>query len=314
MKKILVFGSVNMDHVYYVDKLPNKGQCILSKSFNTFCGGKGANQAIAISRLNGNVEMVAMVGADDNGEKAIENLKANNVKTSNVEINHKIPTGVANIIVDDNGDNILIVNVGANFAFTKNDINKYKKLIDDYDIVVSQLEISLDFIEELLKYASLAQKIVILNPGPALKIKDEILKYCDFIIPNESELAILIGEKYSEDLEVIKTYAKSLQLISKKNIIVTLGDKGSIFVDINNNISIIDAYKIKCVDATAAGDTFIGGFVLKLALDVNIKEAILFATAASALTVQKKGAQVSIPNYKDVEEFIKKQGKVNIHE
>ncbi|QGS51624.1 ribokinase [Spiroplasma tabanidicola] len=306
MKKIITTGSIGVDYVFLVDKLPNKGQSIISKKFEVFCGGKGANQAVSLGKLGASVKMIGHVGNDENGNISIKNLMDNSIDTKYVKKVSNYTTQIANIVVDDNGDNLLIVDVGANFSFTREEVEDYKHLIDEADIVLTQLETSIEFIEEFLKYAKEKNKIVILNPGPAKLISKDLIQCCDFITPNETELCILLNKEYTEDFETLKKYAFELQDISQKNVIVTLGINGSMWINEKKEFKKYEAYKIKAVDATAAGDTFMGGFTTYLAMNKNIDECIRYATAASALAVTKLGAQSSIPSKKEVEEFIKK--------
>ncbi|AAT75998.1 ribokinase [Mesoplasma florum L1] len=308
MKKILTMGSIGVDHVFNVDKLPNKGQSIISKNFNIFFGGKGANQAVAAAKLGADVKYIGHVGNDDAGLHAIENLVKNKIDASYIKKINNINTQVANIIVDDKGDNLLIVDTGANFTFLKDEINEYKELIDHSDILLTQLETNLEFVEDFINYGHSKNKLIILNPGPAKVISNKIIEKCDFITPNESEICILLGKEYTENYELLKKYAYELWDINKKNVIVTLGENGSIWIDEKGELHKFEAYKVKAVDATACGDTFMGGISAYLAQDKTIEEAIKFATAAASLAVTKMGAQSSLPELKEVHEFIKKNG------
>jgi len=302
MKKVLVFGSINIDLVFDVKQLPLKGQTIFSKKYETFFGGKGANQAVALGKMGSKPTMIGQVGLDPNGKEAILNLNKNNVQTSLIKQHLTLPTGVAGILVDENADNVIIVESGSNMAFTADDAQNYLEEIKNHDIILSQLEIPLEFVFAVFKEAKKLGKITVLNPAPGTKLTEEQIKSCDFIIPNETELALVLGEEISEDYEEIKRQAIKLQQISGKHVITTLGKNGSLYVG-PNKILKIDAIKVNAVDATSAGDTFIGAFIHMQANNKTIEESIELANYAAALTVTETGAQPSIPTFELVEMF-----------
>ncbi|WP_338983815.1 ribokinase [Spiroplasma endosymbiont of Othius punctulatus] len=303
MKKVLVIGSVNIDLVFTSPRLPLKGETLMGYEMNKFFGGKGANQAYALGRMNADVTMIGKVGDDEFGHGSIENLKSAGVKTQGVFVGDKQNTGMANIIVDDNGDNVILLVPGSNVEWKKGSLtSEHKKMIDECDIVVTQLEMDISFITEFIEYAHSKNKLIVLNPGPAQVLDKNLIKKCSLIVPNETELYTLMGLTYGEDINDLKVKAKEFVLEHGVALIVTMGSHGSIYIDKNETIE-QSAYKVKAVDTTAAGDTFIGSYISEIAIGKAIKEALDFASRASSLTVSKPGAQVSIATRSDVEKF-----------
>ncbi|ATZ17127.1 ribokinase [Williamsoniiplasma luminosum] len=309
MKIILTFGSIHIDLVYSVKELPLKGQTVVSKKFETFFGGKGANQAVAIRRMGTDLTMIGKVGDDANGDKTIENLITNQINVDLISKVKGVATGVGWVVVDEHANNIIITDLGADKEFKAQEVQNYLKEIEKSDLVLTQLETTREFTFEFLKQAKKLGKTTILNPGPAIKLTPEEIKSCDFIIPNETEIAIVLGEEVSDDFETIKNQAIRLQKISNKHVIVTLGENGSLYVG-PDTIKKFNAVKVNAIDPTAAGDTFIGAFAHMLAHEKSIQEAIEFATYASALTVTKSGAQSSIPTLELVNMFIQSYNKI----
>ena len=209
-------------------------------------------------------------------------------------------TGIAKIIVEENGQNRILVVSGANMDVDRAYIDRHMDIINEADILVTQLEIPMDTVEYALKKAKEAGKTTILNPAPAAPLNDEIIRNSDIIIPNESELGIITGMP-TNTLEEIEAAARKLLNMGVKELIVTLGSQGSLHLNKKGSV-MHTAYKVKAVDTTAAGDSFIGGLVRNIQAD-NLDEAIEFATKVSAITVTRKGAQISIPTIEEVENF-----------
>lgn len=302
MKKALVIGSLNMDITAKVKNLPKLGETIFSNNFYESCGGKGANQAVAISKLGMKTEMIGMVGTDEQGENLINNLKKYNVKSDNI-IRRPGLTGRAIILVDENGNNSIVVIPGNNFKITEKDIDEKVNIINESDIIILQNEIPLKVVGYILKKSKELNKVTVFNPAPATCLNDDIYRNTDYLILNETEME----EIFSISLENNKYIEKLLnekKLKNIKNIILTLGESGSILFDSEDNIKKYEAYKVKAIDTTAAGDSFIGAFVLKLCETGNKEQAIKYATAVSAIVVTKQGAQDSIPTTEEIEIFI----------
>lgn len=299
MKKILVIGSLNMDLVTNVKNTPKRGETILGNGFSTIPGGKGANQAAAIGRLKGNVNMLGKIGDDNFGEMLKTNLINSNVDVSNVYVEKNTPSGTALIMVNEDGDNSIVVIPGANFKLSKNDIKD--EAIDDCDILVGQLEVPMEVIERAYEKAKKKNKYTILNPAPANKLSDNLLSNIDLLIPNESELELLSGVEINSFDDVIKG-AEKLMSKGVKELIVTLGEKGAAYFN-ENGYKRFNAFKVKAIDTTAAGDSFIGGLTVKLSQGKSIDEAIEFASKVGAITVTRRGAQSSLPTLDEVNNF-----------
>lgn len=299
MKKVVVVGSINMDLVTRCKRAPKGGETLFGEEFSQVPGGKGANQAVAIGKLGTNVIMLGKIGKDSFGKDMLASMEKNGVNIQHIEEGEKA-TGIAKIIVEESGQNRILVVAGANSEVDKEYVDRHLAAIKESDIVVTQLEIPIETVEYTLKKAKEFGKITILNPAPARELSDEIIKNSDFIIPNESELALITGMAVETE-EEIKKAGKKLLDMGVKNLIITLGSKGSLHLN-RDKCEFHSAYKVKAIDTTAAGDSFIGGVVRELNGD-SISEAIEFGTKVSAIAVTKKGAQTSIPTIEEVIKF-----------
>ena len=300
MKNICVIGSLNMDLVVNVDTMPKPGQTIIGSNFKEVPGGKGANQAVAMARLNGNVSMIGKVGEDGFGQTLINSLKNDKVDTTYIQTANGA-TGVALITVDKNAQNSIVVSPGANFEVKEDDIDNNIEAIKNSDIVVLQLETPLDTIKYALNKAKELNKYTILNPAPAVKLDDEIIKNVDLLTPNETELEIISGVS----IETEEDIQKAAQIMIEKGVkelIVTLGSKGSLYINKEKSM-FKKAYKVEAVDTTAAGDSYTGALAVALSQDKGMEEAMDFASKVGALSVLKEGAQSSLPTLEDVENF-----------
>lgn len=300
MKNICVIGSLNMDLVVNVDTMPKPGQTIIGSNFKEVPGGKGANQAVAMARLNGNVSMIGKVGEDGFGQTLINSLKNDKVDTTYIQTS-KGATGVALITVDKNAQNSIVVSPGANFEVKEDDIDNNIEAIKNSDIVVLQLETPLNTIKYALNKAKELNKYTILNPAPAVKLDDEIIKNVDLLTPNETELEIISGVS----IETEEDIQKAAQIMIEKGVkelIVTLGSKGSLYINKEKSM-FKKAYKVEAVDTTAAGDSYTGALAVALSQDKNIEDAMDFASKVGALSVLKEGAQSSLPTLEDVKNF-----------
>jgi len=290
---VLVIGSSNLDLVVTAKRFPNPGETIFGKKFEMFPGGKGANQAVAAARLGSKTIFIGKMGNDEFREKLSQIMIEGGVDIKNLFIDENEHTGTALITVDESGQNQIIVISGSNMKLTPQDVESRSSLFKEAAIVLTQLEIP---VETVIKSAELAKEnnlIFILNPAPALKLPETIFPLIDYLTPNETELELLSGVKI-ENENSIKIAAKKLIEKGIKNIIVTLGEKGSLLIN-----SEIEKYfpvkKVEVVDTTAAGDVFNGALAASLAEGKNINQAIEFANAAASISVTRMGAQSSIP-------------------
>ena len=300
MKNICVIGSLNLDLVVNVDTMPKPGQTIIGSNFKEVPGGKGANQAVAMARLNGNVSMIGKVGEDGFGQTLINSLKNDKVDTTYIQT-AKGATGVALITVDKNAQNSIVVSPGANFEVKEDDIDNNIEAIKNSDIVVLQLETPLNTIKYALNKAKELNKYTILNPAPAVKLDDEIIKNVDLLTPNETELEIISGVS----IETEEDIQKAAQIMIEKGVkelIVTLGSKGSLYINKEKSM-FKKAYKVEAVDTTAAGDSYTGALAVALSQEKCIEDAMDFASKVGALSVLKEGAQSSLPTLEDVKNF-----------
>ena len=302
MNKVCVIGSINMDLVIKVDEMPKEGETILSKYFEKIAGGKGANQAVAAKRSGNLVSMIGKIGKDDNGKILKVLLEKEGINTNLIFEDNKEPTGIAMITVNNNGNNSIVVISGSNMTLNEEEIEKAKEEIKKSDILISQFETPENCTLKAFKIAKENNIITILNPAPAKKINDELLKYTDIIIPNETEVEVLTGIKV-DNLEKAKIASKKLLKKGVKFVIITLGEKGAIIISENNG-QLVPAFKVKAIDTTAAGDSFIGGLSSKLntkKLDFeNLLKAVKFGNKVSSITVQREGAQPSIAKIEEV--------------
>lgn len=307
MNKICVLGSMNMDLVLKVKDMPKVGETILSKSFQKIAGGKGANQAVAAKRSGAEVFMISKIGKDENGRELRDKLVEDNIDVKYVFEDRIEPTGMALIMVNDNGNNSIIVNAGSNMTLTKDEIHSAENLIKESDIIISQFETPEDITIEAFKIAKENGKVTILNPAPAKKIKDQLLKYTDIIVPNETEAELLTGIEI-KDIEDAKKAGDIFLGKGVKFAIITLGEKGAALIG-KDFCEIVPAYRVNAIDTTAAGDSFIGGLSSKLDTKnlgrETLSSSIRFGNKVSSIAVQRKGAQPSIPYLKEVLEVYK---------
>lgn len=303
MKKILVIGSINKDISLYVKSLPSLGETILANNMKESFGGKGANQAMTISKMNGHVSFAGAVGDDLVGDEVIKIMKKAGIDTSAIN-RSKLPTGTALITVDENSDNNIIVYPGANYSITKEDIDDIDNLIDESDFILMQFEIPMETIEYVIEKASEKEKYIILNPAPySADFNKELLKKVDLFIPNETEFLELIAKepKDKQDIAWFKAEAKEFYDKYNTDLIITLGSLGSLYYGENENF-LVEANKVKAVDSTAAGDSYIGALVYSLSVDKSLKESMAFASKVAAITISKKGAMEAIPYIDEIKE------------
>ncbi|MEG1328139.1 MAG: ribokinase [Janthinobacterium sp.] len=296
---IVVIGSINMDLVLRVPRMPLPGETLTGGAFRTIPGGKGANQAVACARLSGKVAgaqqvaMVGCVGDDAFGATLRAALVGDGIIDSHITTLPGVASGIASILVDDKGQNSIVIAGGANDLLSPAHIDAARALIEQADIVVLQLETPMATVVHAIQLARSLGKTVVLNPAPAASLPDGVLELVDYLIPNEIEAAMLAG--VSPEGADVKALAAALQKLGSDNVIITLGSKG-VHAALYGGDYTFPAEAVQAVDTTAAGDTFIGGFVAGLASGMDEAEAIQQGQRAAAWSVTKPGAQTSIPH------------------
>jgi ribokinase len=297
MSDITILGIFVADISFSGNKLPSVGETILGDSYNVGPGGKGCNQAIAISRLGGKVNFISKLGDDDYGKLAINKLKKDNIDTSNIIISNKHKTGVAGIHVDRNtGKNAITVVRGAPSSLTINEIDT--NLFKHSKIFLTQLEIPIEVTLHCLKAAKEYGLVNILNPAPACKLSNDFFKLVDYFTPNETEAEFYTGVKINDENDA-KISAKKLIGMGIKKVIITLGEKGLFYSDGKEEIY-IKATIDKAVDTTGAGDAFNGGLAFGLLKEKPIKDCLKLANKVAGISTTKLGAGDAMPFIKDL--------------
>jgi ribokinase len=290
---ILVIGSANMDMVIQSDHFPSPGETIIGGEFSLIPGGKGANQAVAAARLGGEVSFISQLGKDLFGQQNLTNYQREGINTSHILLNPNKPSGVALITVNKSGENTIIVAPGANETLSIKDIHNAINLFEIADIILIQLEIQIPVVCEACRMAFDMGKKIILNPAPATVIPEATYPHLFMITPNETETEIMTGLKVS-NLQSAREACLKLQEKGVPNVIITMGAAGA-YVHTSEFQGIIPTEKVEVKDTTAAGDTFNGALAVALAKKQGIQEAVKFALKAATLSVQRFGAQTSIP-------------------
>ncbi len=298
LNRITVIGSSNTDMVIKTTKLPVPGETILGGNFFMNPGGKGANQAVAASRLGGKVSFVAKTGDDIFGKQAKQLFESEGVNTDYMFTDSENPSGVALITVDANAENCIVVAPGANSYLDKADIEKAREEILRSDIILMQLEIPIETVNYAADIAFNAGKKVILNPAPACELPDELLRKLYIITPNETEAELLTGIKVT-DLATAEIAARALRKKGVKIVIITLGSKGAFFYA-EEGFKIVPAPKVVAVDTTAAGDVFNGALAVAISEGMELEKAIELANKAASIAVTRLGAQSSAPYWKEL--------------
>ena len=301
IKRIVVIGSSNTDMVIRTKNLPRPGETVLGGTFFMNAGGKGANQAVACARLGGAVTFVCKTGNDVFGHQAYQLFDDEGIDPSYVFSDPKNPSGVALILVDDNAENSIAVASGSNSNLVTADIDNSLDAIENSEIVLMQLEIPIKTIEYAAQIAKSRGKMVILNPAPAPTepLPLSILKNIDLITPNETEAELISGIPVVDETSAIVA-AKRMAELGVKKIIITMGSKGAMLYE-DGEAELIPSIRVKAVDTTAAGDCFNGALTIAISEDRSLKEAVLFANRAAAISVTRPGAQVSMPYRHEVD-------------
>ena len=295
--RVVVIGSANIDLVSSVASLPVPGETVLGNSFIKTPGGKGANQAVAASKLGGEVSFVGCIGSDQEGEILRSSLKNANVNCDFLISRPEVSTGNAMIGVDAEGNNSIIVNSGANSALTQEDIVAAKEIVESAQVVLMQLEISTKCLEVAVEMAS---GIKILNPAPVVDISKKLLEKIDVLIPNRIVLARLSNKESFENLDELEAAAKGLGI---QTVIVTLGSAGALLVS-DKQTELISSPAVESVDTTGAGDAFCGSMAESLSRGLSFLESVEYSVTAGALSTTTYGAQISMPTRSEVDSLL----------
>ncbi len=302
--KITVIGSSNTDMIIQVPRLPVPGETLLGGSFSTALGGKGANQAVAAARAGGEVTYIGRVGDDVFGEQALNGMKEDGINIDYAVKDPLVPTGIAQIVVDEEGKNIIVVAPGANQNLCEQDITNARKAILASDLLLLQLETPIQTVRFAAKFAFENHIRVMLNPAPAIPLDDELLGYISILTPNKLEAEALTGISITDERSV-ELAGRILLEHGLARVIITLGSKGSMVID-NGGAEHVPAFRIKSVDTTAASDVFNGAMAVALAEGKNFYESVRFGNAAAAISTTRLGAQPSIPRREEVMEMLRK--------
>jgi len=303
MAKLIVLGSVNADHVLQVDSFPRPGETVLGHGYQVLPGGKGANQAVAAARLGADIGFIACVGDDDFGKRIITAFEKDGMDTRAVMAVEGMPTGIALIQVAANGENSIAISAEANGCLTVDALAPHIEFLCGGDTLLLQLESPMETLELAAREARSAGVQVILNPAPAQPLSDALLANLTMITPNETEAEMLTGVKVETEADALQA-AKALHGKGVATVIITLGSKGA-FYSGTDGYRMVSGFKVDAKDTTAAGDTFNGALVAALQVGKNIDQAIVFGHAAAAISVTRLGAQPSIPDLDEVNDFLK---------
>lgn len=294
--KIGVVGSINMDMTITAPRIPHKGETLVGERVRYIPGGKGANQAVAMARLDAEVEMFGCVGEDGFGSRLIENLKANGVQTGNIRKLEGVSTGMAFITVGEQ-DNTIIIIPGANACVSKTYADEIREDLLRCDMVVLQHEIPLETVEYVVSLCADHNIKTILNPAPAFLVPEEVIRKVSYLTPNQHEAALIFGE--CQDIrDLLKQYPEKL--------IITQGSKGVITSLRSGEILEVPARKTTVVDTTGAGDTLNGAFAVRIAYGDKIEDALRYANVAASLSIEKFGAQGGMPRREEVEKELQR--------
>lgn len=294
--KIVVVGSINMDLVTTSKQFADEGETVMGQSFQTFFGGKGANQAVAASRLGADVYMIGAVGDDDFGRALLENLNHEKVDTQAVKIISNTSSGIASIVVCDTQNQIIVV-AGANAKLTPEDIQAQESLISSADVILAQLEVPLDTVGKAAELAKKHHVPFILNPAPAQRLPETLLNNVSILTPNEYELFISLNVEHQSIAETLNQAPCS--------VVLTQGSKGACFIDTDKKAVFQTAFNVEAVDSTGAGDTF--NAALAVYHTHGLAEAVKRASAAGALSVTKMGAQAGMPTETELLTFLEQR-------
>jgi ribokinase len=307
-KPIVVIGSINIDMVVGAARIPRVGETVAGKTFNTFFGGKGANQAVAVAKLGYPVAIVGCVGTDAFGGQLQIGLDSAGVDSSSVSF-VKGPSGLALITTTSHGENSIVVVPGANEHLEPALLDEAAPLLESAGMILTQLEIPFDTVEHLAQFAERKNIPLMLDPAPARDLPMSLLRRVSWITPNETEIQELLKRKITSDEDYFEA-AVSLLSCGAKNVLLKMGSRGALVAQQDGSKEIVPAHPVDPVDTTAAGDSFNGAFAVGLMLGKSPHESATFASAAAAVSVTRAGAQPSMPTMDEVMSFMSEQAQV----
>jgi len=300
--RVTVAGSLNMDLVARAPRIPEPGETIIGSDFRNVPGGKGANQAVATARLGAEVSMVGRIGGDTFADSLLRNLAADGIDHTYVTRDPEAATGVALIVVDDAGENSIVVASGANACFSPADVEAAEEAFARADVLLLQLESPLETVQRAAELARAHGAKVLLNPAPAQALPDALLSLVDALIPNETEAALLTDRAVRSQADA-REAAEALLASGVETVIITLGERGALLAQ-GRGVTLVPAFSVDAVDTTAAGDAFVGSFAVALAEGRPLEEAVRWGNAAGALATTKMGAQPSLPTREALERLL----------
>jgi ribokinase len=295
--RICVVGSANIDLTFRTSRLPRPGETLTGQAFQIGFGGKGANQAVMAARLGARVPMIARIGNDVFGEQTLHNFQQHGIDTTHVLRDAEQPTGTAAILVEDSGQNCILIVSGANAALTPEDVRAAESLLRESSLVLCQLEVAMETTREAFLLARAAGARTILNPAPAALLSDELLRLTDLCIPNETEVELLTGQRVTTPEEA-KAAAEVLRQRGARAVLVTMGERGVVVVD--EGWEHIPAPPVHAVDSSGAGDAFIGSLAVFLLEGLSLRQAARQANRVAALSVTRPGTQSSFPTRSEI--------------
>jgi ribokinase len=303
MAEVCVVGSFMMDLVLRAPRRPASGETVIGSSFGMFLGGKGFNQAVAAARSGASTAMVGRLGNDEFGRRFVASLQQEGIDASEVRAADGLGTGVGMPLVEDSGENSIVVVPQANHGMQTDDIRAAKRLIQESAVLLLQLELRDDVVLEAATVAHEAGTVVILNPAPAVTGLEEFAGLVDYVIPNEAEASQLTG--VACEGEGAAHAARALLAQTKaRGVVVTLGSRGVLVAE-NGTIDLVEGHRVTCVDSVGAGDAFCGGLAASLARGATLTEAAVYGNAAGALAVSRHGAEPSMPTRTEVERLLR---------
>jgi ribokinase len=307
--EIAIFGSINMDLVSEVERFPLPGETITARSFGRFPGGKGANQAVAAARLGGRVAMFGMVGDDPFAEELLNSLKLSGVEVDQVRRLQGISSGIALILVDKHGENMITINAGANGLIDRAYVEEVLPTISKARVLLLQMEVPPEAISQLLEGLPRENPLVILDPAPTRNIpRLTNLERVDILTPNLTELASLTGLDVQSEDRLKRALSRLVRGAHLRQIVCKAGAQGAYLMDERGQFVHFPAFKVEVIDTTAAGDAFNGGLGVALARGMELERAVVYANAAGALAVTRKGAQPAMPTAVEVEQLLERSG------